>query len=225
MFPGLGLPASDARRDQHDGRTRCLASARVLLLLGCANVANLLVFRAARREHEMAVRKALGASRSRLLQLQLMESWMLACGGAAIGLALAVYLKQVIEQLMFPRGPGAPLRCRSTCECSPRRSLVALAQWNTRGARPRMAGDADTRAGGARARNSHREPCAEAARRARGIPAVAVADAADRRAAARLHAAQPACGGSRLRSCAGHGRRLQPRRTRLRRRSRAGLPP
>jgi predicted permease len=83
-----------------------LAVGGVLLLLGCANVANLLVFRAARREHEIAVRKALGASGARLLQLQLTESWMLAVSGAALGLVLAVYLKQLIDQLLFPRPPG-----------------------------------------------------------------------------------------------------------------------
>ena len=78
----------------------------MLLLLGCANVANLLIFRAARREHEIAIRKALGASRSRLMQLQMMESWLLSVAGATLGLALAVYLKQLIEQLLFPRPPG-----------------------------------------------------------------------------------------------------------------------
>ena len=66
----------------------------------------LLIFRAARREHEIAIRKALGASRSRLMQLQMTESWLLSLAGAALGLALAVYLKQIIEQLLFPRPPG-----------------------------------------------------------------------------------------------------------------------
>jgi predicted permease len=83
-----------------------LALGGVLLLLGCANVANLLIFRAARREHEIAIRQALGASRSRLMQLQMIESWLLSVAGAILGLALAVYLKQLIEQLLFPAPPG-----------------------------------------------------------------------------------------------------------------------
>jgi predicted permease len=86
-----------------------LAVGAVLLLLGCGNVANLLIFRAARRGHDIAIRKALGASRFRLLQLQMMESWLLSCTGAALGLALAIYLKQIIGRLLFPPPPGMTL--------------------------------------------------------------------------------------------------------------------
>jgi len=105
VFPGLGLmPMTRART--RTMVTIMLAVGAVLLLLGCANVANLLIFRAARREPEIAIRKALGASRSRLMQLHMMESWLLSAAGAVVGLALAVYLKQLIEQLLFPRPPG-----------------------------------------------------------------------------------------------------------------------
>jgi predicted permease len=105
LFPGLGvMPLMRARTGMMVNTL--LAVGAVLLLLGCANVANLLVFRAARRSHDIAVRKALGASRFRLLQLQMMESWLLSFAGAALGLVLAVYLKQVIEELFFPKPPG-----------------------------------------------------------------------------------------------------------------------
>ena len=105
VFPGLGLMPLMRARTSTMVNTM-LAIGGVLVLLGCANVANLLTFRAARREHEMAVRKALGASRWRLLRLQLMESWLLWLGGAALGLALAVYLKELIERLLFPLAQG-----------------------------------------------------------------------------------------------------------------------
>jgi predicted permease len=105
VFPGLGLRPLMRARTATMVNT-LLAIGAVLLLLGCGNVANLLVFRAARRGHDIAVRKALGASRFRLLQLQMMESWLLSFAGAALGLALAVYLKQVIEELSFPKPPG-----------------------------------------------------------------------------------------------------------------------
>jgi putative ABC transport system permease protein len=105
VFPGLGLTPL---RRAHTRTTvsTMLAVGAVLLLLGCANVANLLIFRTARREHEIAIRKALGASRSRLMQLQMMESWLLSVAGAILGLALAVYVKQLIETLLFPQPPG-----------------------------------------------------------------------------------------------------------------------
>jgi predicted permease len=105
VFPGLGLPPLTRARMASVVHT-LLAVALVLLALGCANVANLLVFRAARREHEIGVRRALGASRLRLLQLQLTESWLMASIGGAVGVGLALYLKQIIEQLLFPKPPG-----------------------------------------------------------------------------------------------------------------------
>jgi predicted permease len=108
LFPGLGLQPLTRPRMLRMVNTMLLIGA-VLLLLGCANAANLLVFRAARREHEIAVRKALGASRARLMQLQLVEGCVLAVVGAAAGLGLAVVLKELMQQLLFPRPPGMPL--------------------------------------------------------------------------------------------------------------------
>jgi predicted permease len=71
-----------------------------LLLIGCANVANLLVARGTDRQSELGLRAALGATRASLVRLLLAESAVLAAAGGTIGLGLATWAVSVVGPLM-----------------------------------------------------------------------------------------------------------------------------
>ena len=108
---GYAADASPLQQElTHSARTPILillGAAAFVLLIACANVANLTLSRMARRERELSVRTALGAGRSRLLRQLLTESAILACAGGLLSLALAYESLHLLTQLAARLTPRA----------------------------------------------------------------------------------------------------------------------
>jgi predicted permease len=112
-FRLAAYPAStgvSSLRDYDRSLFLLLGIAGLVLLIASTNLANLMLARASVRQREMAVRLALGAWRARLIRQLLTESLLLAATGAAMGIALAQFLSQLLVWSFSTEGAGVTLQ-------------------------------------------------------------------------------------------------------------------
>lgn len=98
--PTRGIPNPGGRRLVSLSASLLMIVVSLVMVIACVNVGNLLLVRGSVRQRELAVRRALGATRSRLMRQLLAESLVLAIGGGVTGILLAVWTNEVLERVM-----------------------------------------------------------------------------------------------------------------------------
>ena len=116
-----GAGVQNMQQEAGNGLHLLMGISGLVLLVACANIANLLLAKGATRRAETSISMALGAARSRLIRQMLVESLLLACAGGVAGIALAYAGARMILALAFPDSPNLPIHA------SPSLAVLAFA--------------------------------------------------------------------------------------------------
>ena len=108
LTPG-GAGIQNLQQEVGSGLRLLMAISGLVLLVACANIANLLLAKGATRRAQTSISMALGAARSRLIRQTLVESLLLGCAGGAVGIAVAYAGARTILSLAFPDSPQLPI--------------------------------------------------------------------------------------------------------------------
>ena len=109
ITPG-GAGIQNLQQETGKGLYLLMTISGLVLLVACANIANLLLARGTTRKADTSIRMALGAARSRLIRQMLTESVLLACLGGLAGLAVAYAGTRTILSLAFPDALNLPIQ-------------------------------------------------------------------------------------------------------------------
>jgi predicted permease len=121
--PAVALSLPVARRDVLRGAAIVMAAFGLLLLIASANVANILLARAAARTREVAIRLSVGATRGRLVQQLLTESTIIASAGAVSGSLLFWWVFQTVVPWLLASIPGGD---QARLDASPDRTVFVF---------------------------------------------------------------------------------------------------
>lgn len=109
LTPG-GIGIANMQQEYGKGLKFLMWISALVLLIACANIANLMLVRGMARRAETSIRMALGAQRKRLIRQMLTESVVLSCLGGLAGLVLAYAGTKILLAMAFPEATNLPIR-------------------------------------------------------------------------------------------------------------------